>query len=84
MATNENNNAAPNAAGAGDFTAAGGLTTQNFEEFEQALEELFDKADDLMINQQRYDEAVSNQVFFFNDPVEIGVSANYGYGWREH
>ena len=57
MATNENGTeAAPNAA---DFAAVGGLTSQNYEEFEQALEELFDKADDLLINQQRYDEAVS-------------------------
>ena len=38
---------------------AGGLTLQNFDELEAQMEELFDKADHLMIHNKKYSEAVS-------------------------
>ena len=39
--------------------AANGLNAANFEEFEQKLEEMFEKADAQMINKKNYAEAVS-------------------------
>ena len=36
-----------------------GLNASNFEEMEAKLEEMFDKADNLMITQKKYHEAVS-------------------------
>ena len=48
-------------AAAGPAGYDNGLSISNFDEFELQLEELFDKADDLMINQKKYAEAVSWQ-----------------------
>lgn len=38
----------------------------NFDEMEAKLEEMFDKADNLMISQKKYEEAVSNALFLFS------------------
>ena len=38
-----------------------GLNLQNFNDLEIQIEELFDQADELMINQKKYEEA--NQIF---------------------
>ena len=45
---------------AGNSILTGPLNVNNFDEFEAQLEELFDKADHLMIQLKKPDEAVSN------------------------
>ena len=40
-----------------------GLNLQNFDELEAQMEELFDKADHLMIHLKKYSEAVSLSFF---------------------
>ena len=70
------------------------MSLSNFEEFEQQLEEIFEKADHLMITQKKYDEAVSYfeeklhfyhfLTKFFSNRVEISISENSGYGRREY
>ena len=47
------------AAGTAPSGPAGGLNTQNFAEMEAKLEEMFERADHLMISQKNYKEAVS-------------------------
>jgi hypothetical protein len=53
----ENGNKAPGG-------PSGGLNSHNFEEMEERLEKLFDKADNLMITQKKYTEAVSLNYHF--------------------
>ena len=52
------------AAAAPGGPVSGGLNTANFEEFEQKLEEMFEKADAEMISKKNYAEAVSYHITF--------------------
>jgi hypothetical protein len=64
MSTNEVNDHVPaSAAPSGPGNSSGGLNAANFEEFEQKLEELFEKADFQLISKKDYSEAVSYPVF---------------------